>query len=325
MQEWEAMDEDQRPSLATLDPTRAGPARAEPTRADPMRADPARADLARADPGRALPGQALPGQALPTRAEPIRADPIRPSPARVYDCLLGGSHALDVDRALVARLVERMPQLPAITRANRQFLRRAVSTVAALGVSQFLDLGSGIPTAGNVHEIARRVNLAARVAYVDIDPDAVEQSRAILGDDPASCALEADLLDARRVLTSPAVRGVIDFGRPVAILLIASGHFVADTVALWRALITYRRAAARGSYLVLSHGTAEARPAESAELMRIYAESGTPLTARGRIELTRLLDGWDMIHPGLVYTPEWRPDDNEPGDFGTLAVVARKA
>ena len=256
-------------------------------------------------------------------------DRTRPSPARVYDCLLGGRHHAAVDRALVARLVDRMPQLPVITRANRQFLRRAVSTVAGLGVSQFLDLGSGIPTAGNVHEVARRQTPSARVAYVDIDPDAVFQSRAILGDDPASCALEADLLDARRVLTARSVRGVIDFGRPVAILLIASGHFIADTVALWRALITYRRAAARGSYLVLSHGTAEARPAEIAELARIYAESGTPLTARDRIELTRLLDGWTMIDPGLVYTPEWRPDDetpvDDPGGYSTLAVVARKA
>jgi len=256
-------------------------------------------------------------------------DRTRSSPARVYDCLLGGRHHLAVDRALVARLVDRMPQLPTIMRTNRQFLRRAVSTVAALGVSQFLDLGSGLPTAGNVHEVARRVNPSARVASVDIDPDAVYQSRAILGDDPASCALQADLLDARRVLTAPCVRGVIDFGQPVAILLIFSGHFVADTIALWRALITYRRAAAPGSYLVLSHGTTEARPTEIAELVRIYAESGATLTARSRIELTRLLDGWDVIDPGLVYTPEWRPDGEAPvdavGGYCTLAVVARKA
>jgi SAM-dependent methyltransferase len=256
-------------------------------------------------------------------------DRTKPSPARVYDCLLGGRHHLAVDRELVARLVARLPQLPAITMANRQFLRRAVSMVASLGVDQFLDLGSGIPTAGNVHEVARRVRPDARVAYVDIDPDAVHQSRAILGDDPAAAVLRADLLDTRRVLSSPSVRGVIDFSHPVAVLMITTGHFIADTSALWRALMAYRRAVPPGSYLVLSHGTAEARPAEVADLISIYGESGTPLFARGRSELTRLLDGWQMIDPGLVYTTEWRPDDqahaDDPGGFSTLAVVARKA
>lgn len=261
---------------------------------------------------------------------PPEVDIDRPASSRIYDYMLGGSHNFEADRVVAEQAIAAMPQLPSVLRENRRFLRRAVRYLAGeAGIDQFLDLGSGIPTAGNVHEVARRVTPSARVAYVDIDPDAVYLSRAILGDDPATCVLEADLLDARRVLTDRSVRGVIDFGRPVAILLIASGHFVADAVALWRALITYRRAAARGSYLVLSHGTAEARPAELAALAELYAENGTPLTPRSRIELTRLLDGWHMIDPGLVYTPEWRPDDetpvDDPGGYSTLAVVARKA
>src|SRR3989440_7729122 len=130
---------------------------------------------------------------------PMGIDPDRPSPARVYDCYLGGTHNFAADRAVAAQAIAAMPQLPEIMRANRAFMRRAVRMVAGEGVDQFLDLGAGIPTEGNVHEIARQVRPDARVVYVDVDPVAVIHSRSILAGDPNTVVVQANLLDADRV------------------------------------------------------------------------------------------------------------------------------
>ena len=265
------------------------------------------------------------GMPLQTR---VAVDPERPSPARVYDWLLGGSHNFAIDREIAARAVSIMPQIPCIARANRHFLRRAVATVAELGVEQFLDLGSGIPTVGNVHEVAREVLPAAKVVYVDIDPVAVEHSRAILGDDPHSHVVQADLLDARAVLGDPGLPGLLDFTRPVCVLLVGVGHFITDTFRLTTALTVYRDAVPPGSYFVMSHGTSEAQPDQGADLTELYARAGTELVSRDRAQLSLLLRGWEPIEPGLVYTPEWRPTGDEavpdPSEYSILAVVARK-
>src|SRR5262249_5805524 len=130
---------------------------------------------------------------------PRGIDPDRPSPARLYDCFLGGTHNFAADREVAGQAIAAMPQLPEIMRANRAFLRRAVRTVARIGVDQFLDLGSGIPTTGTVHEAARQVRPDARVVYVDVDPVAVIHSRSIVAGDPDSAVLEANLLDAERI------------------------------------------------------------------------------------------------------------------------------
>ena len=266
-------------------------------------------------------------EGLPLRTR-VTVDPERPSPARVYDWLLGGSHNFAVDREIAAQSIAIMPKIPHIARANRHFLRRAVAVVAELGVDQFLDLGSGIPTVGNVHEVAREVRPAARVVYVDIDPVAVEHSRAILDDDPHSHVLQADLLDAVGVLGDPGVRDLLDLDRPVCVLLVGVGHFIVDTFRLTMALTVYRDAVPPGSYFVMSHGTAEARSERGDELAALYARSGTELIARDRGQLSLLLRGWEPIEPGLVYTPEWRPGSDDavpdPSAYSILAVVARK-
>jgi hypothetical protein len=253
-------------------------------------------------------GQPLPGRVL--------VDSDRPSPARVYDWLLGGSHNFAADRAVAAEAVAILPQLPEILWANRHFLRRAVTAVAGLGVDQFIELGSGIPTVGNVHEVARDVQPEARVVYVDI------------GDDPLSHMLRADLLDARTVLDDPAVRALLDFNRPVCVLMVAVGHFIADTRALCAALAVYRNAVPPGSYLAMSHGTDEGRRAELAKIMALHQKHGSILVSRDRAELTRVIAGWVPIEPGLVYAPQWRPEDggsvDDPAGYSTLAVVARK-
>jgi hypothetical protein len=144
-------------------------------------------------------------------------DPERPSPARIYDAFLGGTHNFASDRAVAEQAIAVLPKLPDIMRANRAFLQRAVRCAAASGIDQFVDLGSGIPTAGNVHEVAREGNPAARVVYVDVDPVAVLHSQSILDDDPQGSAntvvLQADLRDPKRIIGDPAVRGLIDFDR----------------------------------------------------------------------------------------------------------------
>jgi SAM-dependent methyltransferase len=255
-------------------------------------------------------------------------DPERPSPARMYDCFLGGTHNFASDRAAVAQAIAVLPKLPEMMRANRAFLQRAVRLAAGSGIDQFIDLGSGIPTAGNVHEVARAENPDAKVVYVDIDPVAVLHSQAILGDDRNTVVLQADLREPKRIMDAPAVRALIDLDRPVCLLIVAVLHFVADSPALEHALEFYRDTLAPGSFLVISHGTDEGRLTENVELGRLYARTGTPLVPRRSAELRRLIGDWAPVDPGIVYTPQWRPDDSRavdrPADFSTLALVARK-
>jgi hypothetical protein len=255
-------------------------------------------------------------------------DPERPSPARIYDAFLGGTHNFASDRAVAEQAIAVLPKLPEMMRANRAFLQRAVRLAAASGVDQFIDLGSGIPTVGNVHEVARETNPDAKVVYVDVDPVAVLHSRAILGADPATLVLQADLREPKQIIGDPDIRALIDFGRPVCLLMVAVLHFVADSAALEQAMATYRESFAPGSFVVISHGTDEGRPAETVQLGRLYARTGTPLIPRRGADLRRLIGDWEPVDPGIVYTPQWRPDDGRTvdgaADFSTLALVARK-
>lgn len=259
-------------------------------------------------------------------------DPERPSPARIYDAFLGGTHNFASDRAVAEQAIAVLPKLPDIMRANRAFLQRAVRFATASGIDQFIDLGSGIPTAGNVHEIAREGNPAARVVYVDVDPVAVLHSQSILADDPQGGAntvvLQADLRDPKQIVGDPAVRELIDFDRPVCLLMVAVLHFIADSDALEQAMETYRDTFAPGSLWAISHGTDEGRPEESVQLGRLYARTGSPLIPRRRADLRRLIGDWELVDPGIVYGPQWRPEDEQPvdrpQDYAMLALVARK-
>jgi hypothetical protein len=260
-------------------------------------------------------------------------DPQRPSAARVYDFFLGGTHNFAADRAAAAAAVQAMPELPAVMRTNRDFLRRAVRHVAQEGIDQYIDLGSGIPTVGNVHEIARTIHPEAAVVYVDVDPIAVVHSRSILADDKRSVVLHGDLIDADLVLDDPAVRQLIDFSRPVCLLLVAVSHFIPDTEALIRVLGRYREALAKGSFLILSHASDEGSPAEAEQARQVYNRTTSPLVLRSRAEVMHLLDGWQLVEPGLCSSGEWHPEvDDALGSAATtaasrsvLAAVGRKA
>jgi SAM-dependent methyltransferase len=261
---------------------------------------------------------------------PPGVDTKRANVARVYDYWLGGSHNFladqDVGRAIAA--VE--PNMRAIARANRAFLGRAVRFLAAAGVQQFLDIGSGIPTEGNVHEVAQRADPRARVAYVDIDPVAIAHSQAILAGNENAEIAEADLRDPDKILTHPAAERLIDFGQPAGLLLVVVLHFIADADDPWRLVATLRDALAPGSYLALGHATYEGKPAVARATEKVYNRSvSTELHLRSRAEILRFFDGFELVDPGLVYAPMWRPDvpadvPSDPSQFGCLVGVARK-
>ncbi|WP_309111170.1 SAM-dependent methyltransferase [Saccharothrix sp.] len=260
---------------------------------------------------------------------PEEIDLTRPSAARVYDYYLGGAHNFAVDREMAARAVAMWPDLPLIMQANRAFLRRAVRHCVAAGVRQFLDLGSGIPTAGNVHEVARSAAPDARVVYVDVDPVAVAHSRFILGDDPATRVVQADLRRPDLLLDHPEVRSLLDFEQPVAVMMVAVLHFVPDADDPAGVVAGYLGALAPGSFLVLSHATHEGQPDKAEEHQELYRRTATPMTMRSRAEVSALLDGLDVVDPGVVYLPLWRPEsldevDERPERFTGLAAVARK-
>ena len=259
---------------------------------------------------------------------PSGIDLDRPSAARVYDYYLGGSHNFAADRAMAERAIQILPELPAIMRANRAFLGRAVRYLAASGITQFIDLGSGIPTVGNVHEVAQEHEAGARVVYVDHDPVAVIHTKSLMDGDPLTTVIEADLREPAEVLEHPELRRLIDLEQPVAVLMVAVLHFVADDDDPAGIVARYREAMAPGSHLVISHGTADNRPEQGARMEALYARSPTPLVPRSGEQVAGLLAGLQIVDPGVVHLPSWRPDgpatDGTPASgYATYAAVAR--
>jgi SAM-dependent methyltransferase len=250
--------------------------------------------------------------------------------ARVYDYWLGGSHNFLADQDLARAIAAVEPNTRGGVRANRAFLGRAVRFMAAAGITQFLDIGSGIPTEGNVHEIAQESSPGARVVYADIDPVAVAHSRAILSGNPDAAIIQADLLEPERILAHETTRRLIDFGRPAGLLLAMVLPFVADADEPWRVVARLRDALAPGSYLVIGHMTNESRPALAEAVETVYNRSvTTEVHVRSRAEILRFFDGFDLVDPGLVYIPLWRPDSpadvpSDPKKFWGLVGVGRK-
>jgi SAM-dependent methyltransferase len=239
-----------------------------------------------------------------------------PNPSRIYDYLLGGSHNFAVDRETADRAMAagKVTALPA--RANRSFLRRAVRFMIDSGVDQFLDLGSGIPTAGNVHEIAQRVNPDARVVYVDNEPVAVAQARQLLADNPNATIIGSDVRDADAVLGHPDTARLLDFSRPIGLLTVAVLHFVPDADDPAGLVRRYLADAVPGSYLALSHHSEDAYTAEKRALAAAgraaYSRTQTAVFARTRAEIAAFLAPTELVEPGIVWTPQWRPDGGDP-------------
>ncbi|MEC3994146.1 SAM-dependent methyltransferase [Actinacidiphila sp. DG2A-62] len=264
------------------------------------------------------------------RNVPDGVDPNKASVARIYDAMLGGEHNFAIDREALAAFTAIDPQVRALARANRAFLGRAVRHLARAGVRQFLDLGSGIPTQGNVHEVAQAVAPGSRVVYVDNDPVAVAHSASLLEGNPDATVVSADIRKPDEVLAHPQVRALLDFDEPVAVLMITILHFITPEEDPAGIVGAYRDGLPPGSWLAMSHATSQDRPDTAAAVGRLYRSRATsPVTARSYDEIAALFAGFELVEPGLVYVPLWRPDPDEelpekPSEFWVYAGVGRK-
>ncbi|GAB2736836.1 SAM-dependent methyltransferase [Salinifilum aidingensis] len=250
----------------------------------------------------------------------------QPSPARMYDYYLGGAHNFEVDRKAAERAIATMPFTETGAQVNRAWLGRAVRDLVARGVRQFLDLGSGVPTVGNVHEIAQRDEPSCRVVYVDIDPVATAHASRMLAGNPLAGVVRADMCDVDAVLDGASAH--LDWNRPVALLVSAVLHFVPDERRPGDVLARYRERMVPGSYLALSHMSRSGLPPEEvAQFTDVYRSTARPVVLRERDEIEPLLAGFTPVEPGLVRVPLWHPE-REPApadeDFPGFAVVARK-
>jgi hypothetical protein len=261
---------------------------------------------------------------------PEGIDTQKANAARVYDYWLGGTHNFRADQDAARALLAVDPTVRDMARANRDFLGRAVRFLARSGVRQFLDVGSGIPTERNVHEVAEEAAPGTRVMYVDVDPVAVAHSKEILAGRNDTAVIQADLLDPGRILGHPGTRRLIDFTQPVGLLLLAVLHVIPDSAEPLRSVAAWREALAPGSFLVICHATSESRPDLAAAAQKLYSQRVSAQSAiRSRSGIERFFDGFDLVDPGLVYIPEWRPDSpddvpDDPGKFWALVGVGRK-
>ncbi|MFC9975983.1 SAM-dependent methyltransferase [Spirillospora sp. NPDC127200] len=255
-------------------------------------------------------------------------DTLKASPARVYDYLLGGKDNFEADRALAERLVAVLPDVRRAARANRAFVRRAVAEAADAGVTQFLDLGAGLPAGENVHETARRRRPEAAVVYVDNDPMVVSHARALLRADERVAVIEADLRRPGTVLSHADLTGCLDLARPVAVLLAASLHFVPDEDDPAGIVASFTRDLAPGSRLVISHWSGGPDAAADAAVRSAYRNAATaPLVDRDPARLRALFAGFDLSGPGLADVLAWRSassDGNAGSSFRLLAGVGHR-
>ncbi|MHC1559976.1 SAM-dependent methyltransferase [Actinomycetospora sp. C-140] len=265
--------------------------------------------------------------AEPERALEAGIDFDRANAARIYDYLLGGACNFAVDREQAAKILTQNPDMGYVCRANRDFLRRAVEWCLAQGITQFLDLGSGVPTVGNIHEVALSHGADARVAYVDFEPVAVAHAREMIEGFEHVSVTRADMRDPEAVLDAPGIRDLIDTSRPAALLTVAVLHFVPDPE-LPSILARYREALAPGSVHVMTHGSADHDDPELAASTRAiqdgYRGSATEVVLRSRPQIHELLGGHDLVPPGMVDIVDWptpAPGARPTGGYAAIATL----
>jgi hypothetical protein len=265
---------------------------------------------------------------------PPEIDTTRPHSARIYDYMLGGKDNFAADRAVADQALAAWPAMRISTRENRKFIGRAVRYLAGeAGIDQFLDIGSGLPTVANVHEVAQAINPAARVVYVDNDPLVLTHARALLTSSAAGkCAyIQADLREPKKILSDPVTQETLDFTRPIGLILAAVVHFLVPEDEPKRIITALLDALPPGSYLVASHGSTEYGTQEEADVvLGIIQAGGVRVEPRSSHDFGHLVfDGLELVPPGVVLLPHWRPvpgSGPQPGarEVGTNAGVARK-
>ncbi|MFI5780900.1 SAM-dependent methyltransferase [Nocardia sp. NPDC051570] len=267
--------------------------------------------------------------------EPRDIDASRPSAARLYHYYLSGEAVFGVDKIFAEHLFQLFPYADAWAHHNRKFLRRAVRFMVAHGIRQFLDIGSGLPTVGNTHEIARLGAPDARVVYVDNDLEAVNRSDELLrhqGVTDTVAVIEADLRDPDFILDHPDTGRLIDFGAPLGLLIVSVWPFIPDSDHPADLMARLRGRLPAGSFVAMSHASMSEVGDDltrlAAEISEMYTDTSDPLTMRDRDDIAALFDGLTLVEPGLVYAADWRPDEpvdpSDPARPGNFAAVGYK-
>lgn len=265
---------------------------------------------------------------------PPSVDTDRPNAARAYDYFLGGAHNFAADREFADQVLAIAPSIPAVTRLNRTFLRRVVRHFLGQGIRQFLDLGSGIPTVGNTHQVALEAGVPVRVVYVDREPVAYYHAQQMLEEQDTAAIVQADMRDVPAVLNHPDTQRLLDFSRPIGLLVVGVLLYLPDPepAELIRA---YREQLAPGSLVAVStltdeHAGPELR-AEMARLRAAYEQAGEPVYPRNHAEILSWFGDLDVVAPGLVTLPEWHPEDPEemqdtarPLGYGAVARIRER-
>jgi hypothetical protein len=256
-----------------------------------------------------------------TEYVPPEIDTTKPSVARVYDAVLGGKDNFAVDRAVAAQSIKAMGDEGKGARLNRDILGRAVRYMVGQGIDQFLDLGSGLPTVQNTHQIAQAANPAARVVYVDNDPSVRIHGHALLADDASTIVVLADVREPDTILHRPEITSFLDFTMPIGLILNAVIHHILDEENPRALVDTYKAALAPGSYVQITHFS-NASP-EARAMEKVFQKSLGRGKVRSRPEITSFFDGLEIIEPGVVFIPEWRPDEvvTYPLDLGGLMMI----
>ncbi|GGL02674.1 hypothetical protein Sme01_19710 [Sphaerisporangium melleum] len=260
---------------------------------------------------------------------PTGVDPSIPSVARIYDYYLGGKDNFAADRAAAEKIIEILPNVRQVARENREFLIRTVTHLSRQGVRQFLDIGAGLPTQRNVHQVAQDLAPESRVVYVDNDPIVMTHARALLAENDRVLAVGADLRDTEALLDQHEIRAHLDFSRPVAILLLGVLHFIPDDGEAAKIVTTLRSALTPGGHLVISHGSVgEIDEGRAQEGRQVFARTAAPgVTSRTPEQVRAFFDGLQLAEPGVVPLHEWRPE-LEPvlapeGGAGAVGGVGR--
>lgn len=247
-------------------------------------------------------------------------------PARVYDFWLGGKDNFAADRAAAEQVIQVMPEILDTVRGNRQFLVRSVRFLRDAGIRQFIDIGSGLPSSPNVHEVAQAGHTGARVVYVDNDPVVFLHAEALMAGKGATAVVRSDLRDVDEVLTKAAE--LVDFTQPTALLFVGCLHHIVDSDDPAGIVARYLTALAPGSYLVISHATDDPSPEKMRANSEVAESSGAILIPRSKDAILRMFNGRELVDPGLVLVSYWRPENGDPGPnadrawaYGGVAAV----
>jgi hypothetical protein len=259
--------------------------------------------------------------------EPPEIDITVAHPARMYDYYLSGKTHFAADREAAEKVLAVLPEGRDMAIANRAFLGRAVRFLASQGIKQFLDIGTGIPSPGSTSEVLHDLGHEGRVVYVDNDPIVVAHARALLGDGVHTSVVPADVREPDKLLAARGIADVLDFSQPIAVLLVAVLHFVKDSDDPERIVARLREAVPAGSYLAISHGTQDFSPQRAEEAVHGYDQATAPFVLRSRQQFEGFFDGLELVEPGVVQLPYWRPDgevDPSASKIWLYAGVGRK-